>query len=377
MMTRREFLKRMGVTCFGLGLSSSIIDLLSKSEARAAKNEKAFLHEALFYKKIDKTTVQCELCHRGCTLSDGYRSFCRAREPKEGKLYSLVYGQSCAVHIDPIEKKPLYHFLPGTPVFSIATAGCNFRCKYCQNWQISQSPPEETENIRLSPQNLIDQTAKSNCPTIAYTYTEPSIFYEYMLDTAKAAKTAGIRNIYHSNGSLNPKPVEELSYYLDAANIDLKGFTQDFYTEVCAGYLDTVLNTLKTLKRNKVWVEITNLVIPTLNDDMKKIQEMSAWIKDNLGEDTPLHFSRFWPQYKLTNLSPTSVETLENAKRTAEEAGLKYVYVGNVPGHPSEDTYCANCKEPLIKRSGYIVLGNNVAGGKCKFCGALISGVWS
>ena len=377
MMTRREFLKRMGVTCFGLGLSSSIIDLLSKSEARAAKNEKAFLHEALFYKKIDETTVQCELCHRGCTLSDGYRSFCRAREPKEGKLYSLVYGQSCAVHIDPIEKKPLYHFLPGTPVFSIATAGCNFRCKYCQNWQISQSPPEETENIRLSPQNLIDQTAKSNCPTIAYTYTEPSIFYEYMLDTAKAAKTAGIRNIYHSNGSLNPKPVEELSYYLDAANIDLKGFTQDFYTEVCAGYLDTVLNTLKTLKRNKVWVEITNLVIPTLNDDMKKIQEMSAWIKDNLGEDTPLHFSRFWPQYKLTNLSPTSVETLENAKRTAEEAGLKYVYVGNVPGHPSEDTYCANCKEPLIKRSGYIVLGNNVAGGKCKFCGALISGVWS
>ncbi|OGW82808.1 MAG: AmmeMemoRadiSam system radical SAM enzyme [Omnitrophica bacterium RIFCSPLOWO2_01_FULL_45_10] len=326
---------------------------------------------------MDKTTVQCELCHRGCTLSDGYRSFCRAREPKEGKLYSLVYGQSCAVHIDPIEKKPLYHFLPGTPVFSIATAGCNFRCKYCQNWQISQSPPEETENIRLSPQNLIDQTAKSNCPTIAYTYTEPSIFYEYMLDTAKAAKTAGIRNIYHSNGSLNPKPVEELSYYLDAANIDLKGFTQDFYTEVCAGYLDTVLNTLKTLKRNKVWVEITNLVIPTLNDDMKKIQEMSAWIKDNLGEDTPLHFSRFWPQYKLTNLSPTSVETLENAKRTAEEAGLKYVYVGNVPGHPSEDTYCANCKEPLIKRSGYIVLGNNVAGGKCKFCGALISGVWS
>ena len=360
-----------------MAASSTVIDLLLRSRAFAAKTEDLYLHEASFYKKIDEKFVQCQLCPRGCTLSDSQRSFCKAREPKDGKLNSLVYGLPCAVHIDPIEKKPLFHFLPGTPIFSIATAGCNFRCKYCQNWQISQSAPEETYNERLSPQDIVAQTIKNNCPTVAYTYTEPSVFYEYMLDTAKLAKSKGIRNMYHSNGSLNPAPVEELSMYLDAADIDLKGFTQDFYTEVCAGYLDTVLNTLKTLHRNNVHLEITNLVIPTLNDDLNKIREMCVWIKDNLSCDVPIHFSRFWPQFKLTSLYPTPIETLEKARDAAIAAGLNYVYLGNVPGHPAENTYCPGCKNVLIRRSGYIILENRIIDGKCGSCGTVIPGVWS
>jgi pyruvate formate lyase activating enzyme len=376
-LTRKDFLKKSCLFCLGLGLSSSIIDLFSKSKSFAKDKESFSLHEARFYKKIDELTVQCELCHRGCTLSNGTRSFCRAREPKEGKLYSLVYGRACAVHIDPIEKKPLFHFLPGTPIFSVATSGCNFRCKFCQNWQISQVPPEETYNEELSPQEIVEQTLKNNCPSIAYTYTEPSIFYEYMLDTARLAKIKGIKNMYHSNGSLNQKPVEELSLYLDGANVDLKGFTQEFYSEVCAGYLETVLETLKTLKKNGVWLEITNLIVPTLNDDLDKIKQMCIWIKENLGSDVPIHFSRFWPQYKLTTLNPTPAETLEKARQIAQDVGLNFVYLGNIPGNPAENTYCPRCKKALIQRSGFSVLSNNIINGRCKFCGRQIPGVWA
>ena len=377
-ITRKEFLKKTGLFCVGAGFSSLIIDELFGPRALAAKASPFLgLHEAKFYKNIDDATVQCQLCARGCTLSNGQRSFCKAREPQGGKLYTLVYGQACAVHIDPMEKKPLFHFLPGTPVFSIATAGCNYRCKYCQNWQISQFSPEETINTALSPEEVVNQAIRTNCPTIACTYTEPSIFYEYMLDTSKIAKSRGVRNIYHSNGSLNAKPVEELALHLDAANIDLKGFSQDFYSDVCAGHLEAVLNTLKVLKRNKVWIEITNLVVPTLNDDIARIKEMSLWIRENLGENTPIHFSRFWPMYKLTNLYPTPIETLEKAKDAAMEAGLKYVYIGNMPGHPAESTYCPNCKSLLIKRSGFSVLSNQIVSGRCKFCSENIPGVWS
>jgi len=375
-LTRREFLKSACFFCLGLGLSSSIVDLFSRIKAYA-KEEDYYLHEARFYKKIDEKTVQCELCPRGCALTDGQRSFCRVREPRAGKLYSLAYGQACAVHIDPIEKKPLFHFLPGTPIYSIATAGCNFRCKFCQNWSISQFPPEETYNQQLSPEEIVSETLKNRCPSIAYTYTEPSIFYEYMIDTAKLAKKYGIKNMYHSNGSINPKPAEELSLYLDAADVDLKAFTPQFYTDICAGYLETVLETLKILKRNGVWLEITNLVIPALNDDLGKIKQMCIWIKENLGADVPLHFSRFWPQYKLTHLLPTPVETLENARTQAQEAGLNFVYIGNVPGHPAENTYCPKCKKPVIQRSGYSILGNSLINGKCKFCGREIAGIWS
>lgn len=369
-ITRRQFLKKSLIFCaLSLGLK--------EIEAWAASTL-GFKKEALYYKKIDDKTVQCQLCPRGCVLSEGMRSFCRVREPKNGKLYSLVYGLPCAVHIDPIEKKPLFHFLPGTPIYSIATAGCNFRCKFCQNWSISQSPPEETYNYQLSAEEIVSQALKQRCPSVAYTYTEPSIFYEYMLDTAKLAKSYGLKNMYHSNGSLNQQPAEEISLYLDGANIDLKAFTQEFYSEACAGYLDTVLNTLKTLKQNRVWVEITNLVVPTLNDDLKEIEQMAIWIKDNLGEEVPVHFSRFWPQYKLKTLPPTPVATLERARQMSLDIGLKFVYIGNVPGHPAESTYCPGCKQAVIRRGGYSILENNLdEGGNCKFCNFHIPGVWS
>lgn len=373
-MNRREFLKRSCLLVAGVGLSPLILDTFSKR--LFSSSLVPFRKEAMYYKRIDEETVQCELCPRKCTLTNGQRSFCRAREPKDGKLYSLVYGLACAKHIDPIEKKPLFHFLPSTQAFSISTAGCNFRCKFCQNWSISQFPPEDTDNENLLPQEVVTAAITTNCPTIAYTYTEPSIFYEYMLETAKIAKTKGIKNMYHSNGSLNPEPVMELSKYLDGANIDLKGFNQDFYSNLCAGFLDTVLTTLKTLKKNGVWVEVTNLVIPSLNDDMGQIKEMSIWIKENLGDETPVHFSRFWPQYKLTTLPPTPVSTLESARESAQNAGLKYVYVGNVPGHKAESTYCPKCTKIVIRRSGYSILENNLKEGKCKFCGYPIAGVW-
>jgi pyruvate formate lyase activating enzyme len=374
-LTRKDFLKKTCLFCLGAGLFFDFESRLQEAYAKGVGISS--LHEAAFYRVIDEQTVQCELCPRRCTLSNGQRSFCHAREARSGKLYSMVYGRPCSVAIDPIEKKPFFHFLPGIPVFSIATAGCNYRCKYCQNWQISQYPPEEVENYSLAPEGVVKQAKDKDCPAIAYTYTDPVIFYEYMLDTAKEAKASGIRNLCHTNGSFNPKPALGIAPYLDGANIDLKGFTQEFYTDVCSGFLDDTLNTLKTFKEHNVWVEITNLVIPTLNDDMGRIKEMCVWIKDNLGPDVPLHFSRFYPQYKLTGLTPTPVETLERAWQIALGTGLHYVYIGNVPGHPAEHTYCPQCKKNVIQRSGYTILSNNVVDGKCKFCTGKIAGVWN
>ncbi len=380
-VSRREFCRLCMYLGTGLAISPLLVDLFKQSVlAKDERGGKGFIDikEAMFYEKIDGKTIKCHLCPRNCVLSDGMLGFCRARRPKNGKHYSLVYGNPTSVNVDPIEKKPLFHFLPATNAFSIATAGCNFRCKYCQNWQISQFSPEETTNYQLPPEEVVNKAFQYKCPTIAYTYTEPSIFYEYMLDSAKIAKIRGIRNMYHSNGSLNPEPAEELAKYLDGANIDLKGFTQEFYSKVSEGYLDTVLNTLKILKKNNVWVEITNLIVPTLNDDLDKIKEMSIWVKENLGPDTPIHFSRFHPQYKLRNLHSTPVSTLEKAREIAMGIGLNYIYVGNVPGHVAESTYCPKCKKAVILRRGYTVLEINIDNqGRCKHCSNPIAGVWS
>lgn len=376
-ISRRQFIKDGCLFLLGLSVSPLIFNSIFKSKAYAALGTPKYRREAMFYKQLDEQTVQCQLCPRRCTLSNGQRSFCRVREPKDGKLYSLVYELPCTVHIDPIEKKPFFHVLPGATAFSIATAGCNLRCKFCQNWSISQSPPEDTDNEELSSEDVVNLAIKNNCPTIAYTYTEPTVFYEYMVDTAKLAKSRGLINLYHTGGFINPQPAEELTRYLNAANVDLKGFDQKYLEEICQEDLEVVLDLLKILKRNGVWVEITNLVVPTLNDDMDKIREMAQWIKQNLSEDTPLHFSRFWPQYKLRNLYPTPVQTLEKAWQTAVDVGLNYVYIGNVPGHRGENTFCPRCKKMLINRIGYDVLQNNLQGSRCKFCGYPIAGIWS
>jgi len=321
-------------------------------------------------------TVHCELCPNGCVLDEGQHSRCRARMNKGGVLYSLVYGKPCAVHVDPIEKKPFSHFLPGTTAFSIATAGCVLSCKFCQNWQISQARPEDTDTYDLPPDEVVRKAMFYECRSISYTYTEPTVFYEYMYDTAVIAKKYDIKNTMHSCGYINKKPLRKLSKYMNAANIDLKGFTEDFYNRICNGSLKPVLNSLVVLKQEGVWLEITNLVLPTLNDDMKTIREMCKWIKKNLGVDTPIHFSRFYPQYKLDNLPPTPLETITEARKTAMDVGLKYVYIGNIRNE-GENTYCPKCKKMLIEREGYFVKQNNIASGKCKFCSTSIAGVWS
>ncbi len=332
--------------------------------------------EALYYQKLADKAVQCLLCPRQCVIAQGRRGFCGVRENRGGMLYALSYAKPVAIHIDPIEKKPLFHFLPASRAFSVATAGCNLRCKFCQNWEISQRRTEEVVYQYIEPQELVTEAKEAGCPVIAYTYSEPTIFYEYMLETARLAKKEGIKNIMHSAGYINEAPLRQLVKYLDAANIDLKGFTNDYYSQMSEATLEPVLRTLKILKEEGVHLEITNLVLPGYNDDAATITRMCLWIKENLGSDTPLHFSRFTPMYKMVALSPTPVDTLNNARQIALDCGLKYVYIGNVWGNPGENTYCPRCKKMVIKRAGFSVLENHLVNGRCAFCRQNIEGVW-
>jgi len=321
-------------------------------------------------------TVQCELCPTECVLENYQVGGCRTRINKEGTLYSLVYGKPCAVAVDPIEKKPFFHFLPGTRAFSIATAGCVLGCKFCQNWQISQANPEDVDHQNLPPDDVVRQAVYYDCRSITYTYTEPTVFYEYMFDTAQIARKFGVRNTMHSCGYINEKPLRRLAKLLDAADVDLKAFTEDFYSRICGGRLKPVLDALVVLRQENVWLEITNLVIPTLNDDPKKIREMCGWIVKELGPDVPIHFSRFFPYYKLKDLPPTPFETLKDALKAAQDAGMRYAYIGNIRTE-AENTYCHRCRKLMIERIGYHVNQINMAGGKCRHCGTAIPGVWS
>ena len=320
--------------------------------------------------------VKCQLCPNRCIISEGNRGNCGVRENRGGKLYTLVYGNPCAVHADPIEKKPFFHFLPGTFAFSIATAGCNLHCLYCQNWSFSQALPEETENQDLPPEKVVAEAERYHCASIAYTYTEPTIFYEYMSETAKLAKDLGIRNTVVSAGYINPSPLRELCQVVDAIKIDFKAFSESFYEEVCGATLAPVLETLKIIREEGVHLEIVNLVVPTLNDDEGDLRGLVRWIVDNLGPDVPTHFTRFFPQYKLTELPPTPVETLERARAIALEEGINYAYLGNVSGHPEENTYCSRCGKVIIGRTGFAVMEDHILDGKCKYCGNPIPGVW-
>ena len=340
------------------------------------KNLPVQLKEALYWVSLPGGKVQCGLCPRRCVLAQNQKGFCQARKNINGKLYTLTYGRPVAIHIDPIEKKPFAHVYPGSKSFSIATAGCNLRCKFCQNWEISQLDPESVKVDFVPPEEIVRRAKENNCKTIAFTYTEPTIFYEYMLNIAKLAKKEGVACVMHSAGFINEEPLLELSKYLLAANIDLKGFSDKYYSTFCEGNLESVLNTLKSLKKNGVWVEVTNLIVPSGNDSPEEITKMTSWVKANLGPDTPIHFSRFFPMYKLTDLSPTPLETLLLARDIAKEEGLYYVYIGNVPAKNGEDTFCPVCGKLLIKRIGYSLLENNISLGKCRFCGAKISGIW-
>ncbi len=373
LITRRDFLKKCGV----IALTSSVLPYLTRSGyAQDARLGYVNPRPALYYVKLKGNKIQCQLCPHQCIVPTGKRGFCRVRENKNGEYHTYAYNNPCALHIDPIEKKPLYHFLPGTGALSLAIAGCNFTCLNCQNWEISQSKPEDTFNYDLSPEKIVELAVNYKTPTIAYTYTEPSVFFEYMLDTARLAKKKNVLNIYHSNGYLNEKPLLDLIPYLDGANVDLKGYSNGFYKEITGGELEPVLNTLKILKQNGVWLEITNLIIPTKNDDITLIKGLCGWIKNELGPETPLHISRFYPQHKLGNLPPTPLETLKKAADIARGAGLLYVYIGNVADVDELHTYCPACKKMLIKRQGYMIENIALKDGRCKYCLKTIAGHW-
>ncbi len=332
------------------------------------------MKEALYYKK-SKNYVHCVLCPRNCVIKESNLGFCGVRKNIKNKLYSLVYAKPVSVAIDPVEKKPLYHFLPGTKSFSIGTVGCNLKCKHCQNWQTSQAKPDQYPTPTLEPKQIVEEAIKNNCKSISYTYNEPTIFYEYVLDTAKLAKKKGIKNVIVSNGFINEEPLTEWCDYIDAANIDLKG-NDRFYRKITTAWLEPIQNTLKLLKEKKVWFEITNLIIPTLNDDTKDIEDICTWINKNLGTKYPLHFTAFYPCYNLLNMPPTPKETLVKARNIAKKIGLEYIYLGNILTDKYSNTHCPKCNKTLIERNYFEINNNNIKNGNCIFCGEKIDGIF-
>jgi len=333
--------------------------------------------EAFLYVKLDNDRVRCSICPNGCVLSPGDRSVCRSRVNIDGTLYSLTYGNPCSVHYDPIEKKPLFHYKPRTKAFSIATTGCNFRCLNCQNWEISQMKPEEVRHYELFPPKVVTEAQRTGCQSIAYTYSEAITFYEYMLDTARLARKAGLKNLLISNGYINREPLLELCKVLDAANINLKSLDDGVYRKLNGGRLQPVLDTFKTLHEKGIHFEMTNLVVPGYVDQPEMVKEMCDWILKNLGPDYPLHFLRFFPKYKLDRLPPTPVSRLVEFRELAMREGIHYAYVGNVAGHEGNHTWCHNCRKLLVERQGYNIPVFDIVEGKCRFCGTVIPGVWT
>ncbi|NLD36287.1 MAG: AmmeMemoRadiSam system radical SAM enzyme [Desulfatiglans sp.] len=388
--TRKEFIRR---ACLCTGATLFFFDSTfsngAEQGAKKAKSIRGTLFrgdapdkpwkwsiEAKYYEKKGRDTI-CLLCPNRCYLKPGDRSVCRSRVNIGGKLYSLAYGNPCSIHVDPIEKKPLNHFHPGSSVFSIAATGCNLRCLNCQNWEISQKRPEDVTHGELFPKEVVASAKKKQAPSIAFTYSEAITYYEYMFDTARLARDAGIKSILVSNGYINDKPLIELAPFIDGANINLKSFDNNIYMVLNGGTLAPVLNTLKRLKENNVWFEITTLVVPTYIDDPDMIKRMCGWILKELGADYPLHFSRFFPNYRLNRLPPTPVSQLEEFRNLARKEGLHYVYLGNVPAHEGNNTYCHNCGKLLIERTGYTIGKIDITKGKCIHCGTLIPGRWS
>lgn len=352
-------------------------DVAGPSMLPGPKLEGLARHEAMHWEPLEGGEVRCVLCPRECEVGEIERGYCGVRENQEGRYQTLVYGALCSANIDPIEKKPLFHYLPGTTAFSVATAGCNIECQFCQNWRISQFRPEQVDSVLVEPQRLVDVCRSNRCPTIAYTYSEPVVFYEYMHDSAALARAAGIGSVMISNGYINEKPMRQLCRHLTGVKIDFKAFSEKFYAETCAGHLKPVLETLETLKDVGIWFELVVLIIPTLNDSPQETREMSRWVVKHLGPDVPMHFTRFHPMYRVTHLPRTPIKTLERCRQIALDAGVHYVYAGNVPMHPGENTYCHHCGRELIRRLGYRVAFNKIENGRCPGCGTSIPGVWS
>lgn len=321
--------------------------------------------------------IKCLLCAQGCLIPGGDRGRCNARYNHRGELRSLVYGRPAAVHVDPIEKKPFYHFLPGCQAYSLGTVGCALHCRFCQNWEISQACPEDNPVPYSPPERIVAAAAARSAPVIAFTYNEPTVFIEYLTDVARAARKRGLRCVLVSCGFMTEAPLAELCSCLDAIKIDLKGFSPDFYRKVCAAELDPVLRSIKQVGRSGLHLELVNLVVPTLNDSPRMLEELCRWVAGELGPDVPLHFTRFHPDYQLQHLPPTPTATLELARETALAQGIRYPYVGNVPGHPGNQTYCPGCGKVVIARRGFLIEADRLRSGSCPDCGAAVAGVWS
>jgi len=334
--------------------------------------------EAFLYERLEGRTVQCNLCLHRCNIRDGRRGLCNVRENRGGQLETLVYGNLIARHTDPIEKKPLFHFLPGSLSHSIATVGCNFRCRFCQNADIAQMPTDRGGAIMgdsFTPEDVVTGALRDNCRSIAYTYTEPTVYFEFAYEAAKLAHEHDLRNVFVTNGYMTPEALEMIHPYLDAANVDLKAFSEDFYRSYCGARLSHVKDALKALRTLGVFIEVTTLLIPGLNDDSTELRGLAQFLRDELGQETPWHISRFHPTYRLTDRQPTPIDTLATAREIGLKAGLRYVYTGNAPGEDGERTYCYRCGRVLIDRWGFTVRQNRIRDGQCDRCGADIDGV--
>jgi pyruvate formate lyase activating enzyme len=355
---------------------SQPLPVIERSTNSRPEDDARYVVEARFYEKLSNGKVKCKLCPRECTVRDGARGYCGARENRGGTFYTLVHSRVCAAHVDPVEKKPFFHYLPGTSAFSIATAGCNVNCKFCQNWDIAQASPEQVPAEYLPPRQIAALAAQYRCPTIAYTYSEPIVFSEFLMDTADVAHDLGIRSIAISNGYIHEEARPSVYGKMDAVKIDLKSFSDRYYQKVVTGELKPVLDTIVALREMGKWTEIVYLVVPALNDSDREFRSLAHWVKTNVGEDVPLHFSQFHPEYLFNNLAVTPVSTLERAKSIADAVGLHYVYIGNVPGHPAENTYCPRCGQLLVERAGFEIRQMLIRQGACPSCKHTIPGIW-
>jgi pyruvate formate lyase activating enzyme len=356
--------------------------LANKQKTDKIKKEKQrvrgkMIKEGMLYQSLERGKISCSLCSHRCQIAPSKYGVCGVRENREGKLYTLVYGEVIAAHVDPIEKKPFYHFLPGSSAFSIATVGCNFQCGFCQNWEISQASKKDGEGLggyKLPPEDVVREAKKQNCQSISYTYTEPTIFFEYAYDTAKIAKREGLFNNFVTNGFMTPEALETIHPYLDAANVDLKAFKEETYKKVCKARLAPVLESICLMRKLNIWVEVTTLVVPGLNDSDEELSQIVRFIL-SVDPDIPWHISRFHPDYKYTDAKPTPLETLRKAYNIGKKEGLRYIYIGNVWGE-GEDTFCPGCQKPLIRRQGFWVQENKVRDARCPYCGTSIAGVY-